>query len=59
MEDIIIQNECGQAHRGRLYKRHALRMSNALNNFDYKDFKRGEREGGFVNRILWGRLLPC
>ena len=59
MEDIVIQNEYGQAHRGRLYKRHALRISNALNNFDYKGIKKGEREGGFVKRILWGRLLPC
>lgn len=34
-----------------------LRLSNALNNFDYKRVKRGEREGGFVKRILWRSLL--
>lgn len=39
----VIQNECGQAVQRQTLQRHASRISNALNNCDYKDFKeRGE-----------------
>lgn len=55
---IIFQNVCEQGHRSRLYKTHALRFSNALNNCDYKDIKTGERGWRFVERILWLRLWP-